>query len=85
MKRADFIARIKAGLPGSYKRFEDVLRDRRLNVADRIDVLGAWPAHDDFERANLARAVQALREAQDEERLKLERYHGDIDGDGELT
>lgn len=62
MSKTDWLARVKAGLPGSYKRFQDIERDRRLNDSERLDLLEAWPCGDDFERAQLAAAMQAIRE-----------------------
>lgn len=62
MTKADWLAKVKAGLPGSYKRFQDIERDRRFTDAERLEVLAAWPAVGDFEKAQLAATMQAIRE-----------------------
>jgi hypothetical protein len=62
MSKRDWIERIKASLPAGYKRFEDIERDRRLKDPERLELLEAWPAKDDFERGRLATAMLAIRE-----------------------
>ena len=62
MSKTDWLADVRAKLPGSYKRIEDIERDRRLKDADRIYLLEGWPAHDDFERGRVAATMQKIRE-----------------------
>lgn len=62
MSKPDLIARLKEHLRGSYKRFEDIERDRRLNDADRLELLAAWPAIDDHERGRVQMHMQSIRE-----------------------
>lgn len=62
MSKRTLIARLKERLPGSYKRFEDIERDRRLSDADRLELLEAWPAFDDHERGRVQMHMQEIRE-----------------------
>lgn len=44
--------------------FNGVLRDRRLEDADRLLILKSWPAHDDYESAQVAAAIQGIETRQ---------------------
>lgn len=60
MTKRDWIERVKADPFLTYRRFEDIERDRRLKDVERIELLRAWPAADDFERGRVAKAIQAI-------------------------
>lgn len=62
MTKRDLVERLKERLPAFYKRFEDIERDRRLNDADRLELLAAWPAFDDHERGRVQMHMQSIRE-----------------------
>jgi len=62
MRGRDWIEKVKAGLPGIYKNPGQILADRRLTDAWRIELLEAWPAEDDFTRARCQVLAQEVRE-----------------------
>lgn len=58
------ISTIEHGLRTIYRKgFHGILRDRRLNDADKIRFLEAWSSADDFERGEVARILQDMKAA----------------------
>lgn len=56
------ISTIERGLRTIYRKgFHEILRDRRLNDADKIRFLEAWVSADDFEAAEVSRALQDIK------------------------
>ncbi len=85
MKREKFVQDAKAEPERYYRHPTDILRDRRLTDADRVDILGAWERRE--EEASPEPAEQAPDEIREETLLdQIRRVRSEIgNGAGKIA